>query len=74
MEQTFSDTPETVTSESIRALNDRIQQASAFVDLIDQQMERVIIGQKDMIQKLLVALLADGHDHGDQSPCKHGGC
>ncbi|HQV53272.1 MAG: MoxR family ATPase [Flavobacteriales bacterium] len=61
MEQTFSDTPETVTSESIRALNDRIQQASAFVDLIDQQMERVIIGQKDMIQKLLVALLADGH-------------
>ena len=61
MEQTFSDTPETVTSESIRALNDRIQQASAFVDLIDQQMEKVIIGQKDMIQKLLVALLADGH-------------
>ena len=61
MEQTFSTTPDTVTSESIRALNDRIQQASAFVDLIDQQMEKVIIGQKDMIQKLLVALLADGH-------------
>jgi MoxR-like ATPase len=31
------------------------------VDLIDQEMGRVIVGQKDMVQKLLVALLADGH-------------
>jgi len=50
-----------ITSESIRALNDRIQQASAFVDLIDHEMEKSIVGQKDMVQKLLVALLADGH-------------
>ena len=50
-----------VTSESIRALNDRIQQASGFVDLIDREMEKVIVGQKDMVHKLLVALLADGH-------------
>ncbi len=50
-----------VSSESIRALNERIQAASAFVDLIDHEMEKVIVGQKDMVQKLLVALLADGH-------------
>jgi MoxR-like ATPase len=49
------------TSDSIRALNERIQQASSFVDLIDAEMSRVIVGQKDMVQKLLVALLADGH-------------
>ncbi len=61
MEQTFSSTPQTVTSDSIRELNERIQHASAFVDLIDQEMGKVIVGQKDMVQKLLVALLADGH-------------
>ncbi len=49
------------TSDTLRALNERIQQASSFVDLIDQEMQKVIVGQKDMVQKLLVALLADGH-------------
>ncbi len=49
------------TAESIRHLNDRIASASAFVDLIDREMEKVIVGQKDMVQKLLVGLLADGH-------------
>ncbi|HMN06947.1 MAG TPA: MoxR family ATPase [Flavobacteriales bacterium] len=49
------------TSDTLRALNERIQQASSFVDLIDQEMQKSIVGQKDMVQKLLVALLADGH-------------
>src|SRR5436190_8447841 len=61
MEQTLPPIHQPVTSESIRALNDRIQHASAFVDLIDHEMEKVIVGQKDMVQKLLVGLLADGH-------------
>jgi MoxR-like ATPase len=61
MESSIAQPTPTVTSDSIRALNERIQQASAFVDLIDQEMGRVIVGQKDMVQKLLVALLADGH-------------
>ena len=47
--------------EGIRQLNDRIQQASSFVDLIEKEMEKTIVGQKDMVQKLLVGLLADGH-------------
>lgn len=61
MDELISGTAQPVTSDSIRALNERIQHASAFVDLIDQEMGKVIVGQKDMVQKLLVALLADGH-------------
>ncbi len=61
MENTGTTAQQGVTPESIRALNERIQQASAFVDLIDQEMSKTIVGQKDMVQKLLVALLADGH-------------
>ncbi|MBK6752470.1 MAG: AAA family ATPase [Flavobacteriales bacterium] len=60
MDQTTAETS-AVTSESIRQLNDRIQHASAFVDLVEQEMGKVIVGQKDMVLKLLVALLADGH-------------
>ncbi|MBP8824600.1 MAG: AAA family ATPase [Flavobacteriales bacterium] len=48
-------------SDTLRALNARIQEASSFVDLIDGEMRKTIVGQKDMVQKLLVALLADGH-------------
>jgi len=61
MDDIISNTAQPVTSDSIRLLNERIQHASAFVDLIDQEMGKVIVGQKDMVQKLLVALLADGH-------------
>ncbi len=61
MEEIISNAQRSVTSESIRALNDRIREASGFVDLIDHEMEKVIVGQKDMVQKLLVGLLADGH-------------
>ena len=53
--------PAVNSAEGIRQLNDRIQQASSFVDLIEKEMEKSIVGQKDMVQKLLVGLLADGH-------------
>ena len=49
-----------VTSD-IRALNERIEKESAFIDLLNLEMEKVIIGQKDMLQKLLIALLSNGH-------------
>lgn len=45
----------------IRALNARIQEESAFIELIKLEMEKVIIGQHDMVDKLLIALLANGH-------------
>jgi len=45
----------------IRAINEMIQQESAFVDLLKLEMDKVIIGQKYMVERLLIGLLADGH-------------
>ena len=45
----------------IRALNERIQQESAFVDIINMEMGKVIIGQKAMVEQLLIGLLSNGH-------------
>ncbi len=45
----------------IQALNEKIKRESAFVELITLEMEKVIVGQRDMVDKLLIALLADGH-------------
>jgi MoxR-like ATPase len=46
---------------SIRELNEKIHQESAFIDLINLEMKKVIVGQKHMIERLLIGLLADGH-------------
>jgi MoxR-like ATPase len=51
----------TAGSIDIQALTERIAQESAFVDLLNLEMEKVIIGQKDMVSKLLLALLSNGH-------------
>ncbi|MDD3878269.1 MAG: ATPase, partial [Bacteroidales bacterium] len=45
----------------IRELNERIQQESAFIDLINIEMKKVIVGQKNMIDRLLIGLLSNGH-------------
>ena len=45
----------------IKELNERIQQESAFVDLIKIEMHKVIVGQKHMVERLMIGLLADGH-------------
>src|SRR3974390_1213243 len=45
----------------IKELNDRIQRESAFIDLINLEMDKVIVGQKYMVDRLLIGLLADGH-------------
>jgi MoxR-like ATPase len=45
----------------IRELNDKIQRESAFVDLISMEMEKVIIGQKYMTERLMIGLLTNGH-------------
>ncbi|MDR1459565.1 MAG: MoxR family ATPase [Bacteroidales bacterium] len=45
----------------IKALNDRIQQESSFVDIINMEMSKVIIGQKSMVEQLLIGLLSNGH-------------
>ncbi len=46
---------------SIRELNEKIQQESSFIDLINLEMNKVIVGQKHMVERLLIGLLADGH-------------
>ncbi len=50
-----------MTSINISELNEKIRQESSFVDLINIEMQKVIVGQKHMIERLLIALLADGH-------------
>jgi MoxR-like ATPase len=45
----------------IRALNERIQQESSFVDMVSMEMGKVIVGQKNMIERLLIGLLSNGH-------------
>lgn len=45
----------------IRELNERIQQQSAFVDILNLEMGKVIIGQHHLIDSLLIGLLSNGH-------------
>lgn len=45
----------------IKELNERIQLESAFVDMITMEMHKVIVGQKHMIERLLIGLLSNGH-------------
>lgn len=45
----------------IRALNEKIEKESSFVDLLNLEMNKVIVGQKYMVERLLIGLLADGH-------------
>jgi MoxR-like ATPase len=45
----------------IKELNERIQKESAFVDLLNIELEKVIIGQKNMLDRMMVGLLANGH-------------
>ena len=45
----------------IKELNERIQRESAFIDLINLEMDKVIVGQKYMVDRLLIGLLSNGH-------------
>ncbi len=45
----------------IRMINEKIEKESAFVDLLQLEMNKVIVGQKHMLERLLIGLLGDGH-------------
>jgi len=45
----------------IKAINEKIQKESAFVDLLTLEINKVIVGQKHMVERLLIGLLANGH-------------
>ncbi len=52
---------EPLTSTDIRELNERIHQQSAFIDLLTMELNKAVVGQKHMIERLLIGLLAQGH-------------
>ena len=45
----------------ITALNEKIKQESAFIDLLMNEIGKVIVGQKAMVERLIVGLLSNGH-------------
>ena len=49
------------TNVDIRMINEKIERESAFVDLLQLEMNKVIVGQKHMLERLLIGLLGDGH-------------
>src|SRR5690242_17799114 len=49
------------TGEDIRILNEKIQQASGFTEKLRSELGKVIVGQFEMIDRLLIALLSNGH-------------
>lgn len=49
------------TTVNIKELNDKIQQQSAFVDILSMEMGKVIIGQKHLVESLMIGLLSNGH-------------
>ena len=45
----------------IKSINEKIEKESAFVDLLMLEMNKVIVGQKHMVERLLIGLLGQGH-------------
>ncbi|MCD4812719.1 MoxR family ATPase [bacterium] len=48
-------------NKNIQKINERIKEESAFLDNIRAEMDKVIVGQSVMIERMLIGLLADGH-------------
>ena len=49
------------TGEDIKILNEKIQQVSVFTERLRSELNKIIVGQFEMIDRLLIALLSDGH-------------
>jgi MoxR-like ATPase len=45
----------------VRVINEMVQQQSAFVDNLTAEVGKVIVGQKAMVERILIGLLAGGH-------------
>ena len=45
----------------IKTINEKIEKESAFVDLLTLEINKVIVGQKHMVERLLIGLLGQGH-------------
>jgi MoxR-like ATPase len=51
----------TTTHTDIKEIHEKINRESAFVDMVKMEMDKVIVGQKHLTERLLVGLLANGH-------------
>ena len=51
----------TETGIDIREINEKIARGSAFIDLLRMEMNKVIVGQEKLSERLIIALLANGH-------------
>jgi MoxR-like ATPase len=49
------------TSVDIAQINEKIEKESAFVDILTNEINKVIIGQKEMVERLLIGLIGRGH-------------
>ena len=45
----------------IKGINEKIERESAFIDLLTLEINKLIIGQKEMVERLLIGLLGRGH-------------
>ena len=45
----------------IKSLNEKIEKESAFVDLLQIELGKTIVGQQHMLERLLIGLLGEGH-------------
>jgi MoxR-like ATPase len=52
---------DTTSNIDIKDLNDKINKESAFIDMLMMEMNKVIVGQKHMTERLLIGLLSNGH-------------
>ena len=45
----------------IKSINEKIKEESAFIDLLTMEVNKVIVGQNHMVERLLIGLLGSGH-------------
>jgi len=46
---------------SIKELNQKVEKASIFIDILKNEISKVIVGQEYMVDRLLIGLLSSGH-------------
>ena len=46
---------------SLSEINERISKSSTFIDNLKQGMSQVILGQEELVNKILISMLANGH-------------
>ena len=45
----------------IRAINEKVKEESVFVEIVFRELEKIIVGQRHMLERLLIGLLCNGH-------------